>query len=483
MMRIHGWGWAALRRSLVVAALSLAIPAVGWGQAVRYWPQATGGGDGTWGSITGTLGDQSDLAAALAAAGADPALFSSPGGDVVIGGTPGAVTLDVDSSTIPHFASGTATVSGNCTIGDMYLETDRNIVSVCSSTNVWSTMSNFQSGTADPGATCSLGDFYFETDQYDLYFCSLADTWSLIPSHTSATDDSVMVGDGTTFGLEAVPDCDDSGGNHLNYDTATNAWSCGTSGGSSFDPGTTFDLYEEFVSGSLTTTNTIGSTGVTVNLVSSGTVAQVAGTATNPGQLQLKPSNTDESGATMFWNSSSLFNASIWTDYAWTLDGVVGYAGAVANTAFWFGLSSGASTLTSASAGIWITRNTALGHGAFVAAVCDTNAASGCQAAGDDTDQQSQVSTITPSVATTGYRFRITHEPTGGPGSTRKISMRVNDETAITFCSSTCTETIDDLPAVALIPVIGQFAKEINGATWFAEVDYLRLTVTGLARY
>jgi hypothetical protein len=30
-----------------------------------------------------------------------------------------------------------------------------------------------------------------------------------------------------------LPDCDDAAGNHLNYDTATNAFSCGTSGSGS----------------------------------------------------------------------------------------------------------------------------------------------------------------------------------------------------------------------------------------------------------
>jgi hypothetical protein len=47
---------------------------------------------------------------------------------------------------------------------------------------------------------------------------------------TSAADDNVMVGDSSTWESKAVPDCDDTGGNHLNYDTGTNTFSCGTSG-------------------------------------------------------------------------------------------------------------------------------------------------------------------------------------------------------------------------------------------------------------
>ncbi len=51
----------------------------------------------------------------------------------------------------------------------------------------------------------------------------------------SPTDDGVPVGNSTSFDIKVLTDCDDSGGNHLNYDTGTNAFSCGTStSGSSF---------------------------------------------------------------------------------------------------------------------------------------------------------------------------------------------------------------------------------------------------------
>ena len=44
------------------------------------------------------------------------------------------------------------------------------------------------------------------------------------------TDDNTWIGSATADAAEeAFPDCDDSGGNHLNYDTTTNALSCGTS--------------------------------------------------------------------------------------------------------------------------------------------------------------------------------------------------------------------------------------------------------------
>jgi hypothetical protein len=46
---------------------------------------------------------------------------------------------------------------------------------------------------------------------------------------TSAADDTVPVSSGTAWVAKALPACTDTGGNHLNYDQASNAFSCGTS--------------------------------------------------------------------------------------------------------------------------------------------------------------------------------------------------------------------------------------------------------------
>jgi hypothetical protein len=48
---------------------------------------------------------------------------------------------------------------------------------------------------------------------------------------TTAPDDQILVGNGTLWQQKALPLCLDTGGQHLNYDTATNAFTCGTSGG------------------------------------------------------------------------------------------------------------------------------------------------------------------------------------------------------------------------------------------------------------
>lgn len=94
--------------------------------------------------------------------------------------------------------------------------------------------------------TCSVGGIFEKTGSSSgLYICLTTNTWSgpinpvTLPlsvanggtNLTAASDDNVMVGNGTTWQSKALTDCDDSGGNHLNYDTTTNAFSCGTSGG------------------------------------------------------------------------------------------------------------------------------------------------------------------------------------------------------------------------------------------------------------
>ncbi len=51
-----------------------------------------------------------------------------------------------------------------------------------------------------------------------------------VVSTIAPTDDNVVVGSGSAWQLKTVPDCTDTGGNHLNYTQSTNAISCGTSG-------------------------------------------------------------------------------------------------------------------------------------------------------------------------------------------------------------------------------------------------------------
>jgi len=67
------------------------------------------------------------------------------------------------------------------------------------------------------------------------------------------TDDNIWLGSSGTLAVAtAIGDCDDSGGNHLNYDTTTNAFSCGTTGDGS---GATIEVEEDNVSVDASVTN------------------------------------------------------------------------------------------------------------------------------------------------------------------------------------------------------------------------------------
>lgn len=47
---------------------------------------------------------------------------------------------------------------------------------------------------------------------------------------STITDDTVLIGTGNDTGsYKDIPDCDDTGGRHLNYDTTTGTFTCGTS--------------------------------------------------------------------------------------------------------------------------------------------------------------------------------------------------------------------------------------------------------------
>jgi hypothetical protein len=160
----------------MLAALLLLLPAAGWaqnGSFIRYHPPAgTGTGSGD----------------------CDPAQWGSPGGDIVVGGIVGACTLDLDSSTVSHYSSGTGAVPANGALGDTHLETDALLFSVYANTNTPITAVALPAASGTP------------------------------------TDDNVPVGTGTAWAKEAIPDCQDTDGKHLNRTASTNAWSCGTSG-------------------------------------------------------------------------------------------------------------------------------------------------------------------------------------------------------------------------------------------------------------
>lgn len=285
----------------------------------------------------------------------------------------------------------------------------------------------------------------------------------------------------TTTGTQTSGDCVkiDANGNHI-----ANGSACG--GGASFDPGTALLLYDDFLTGLSTVANSayIGDKNWQVAPFASGTIAESAGTVQNPGEILLQSHATnDNSGISLFASGTAgyLLNA-FWVGRAWSIDAVVrlGVAGDITADALWVGITETHSSITSPTGAIWIRRDTDLSDTAFIFAVCKS-ATAGCLSAGDDTNQKTVASSITPTDGNS-YRFRISFSPTAGPGSTPLVSMRVNDETAKTFCSSGCDDLASTLPTGPLVLAVVYVTRTTTGVRSYA-LDYVALSGTSLTRY
>lgn len=433
---------ASFRRGLGILALTL-LPALVLGQDII--PPA-GGGVGSSGGL------------------ADP----GAGGVVV------RTVLDTTVARSVIATDGSIIVSnGDGQSGDIDIGVDSSVIPF------------YSTGTGDPAATCTFGEFYIETDTLEVYKCVSEDpdTWQLLGNVAGTpTDDFVLVGSGSAWEIKAVPDCDDSSGNHLNYDTATNTFSCGTSssgGASTPDYSATLDIYEDFVGGTTAASLTMLAGGI-----NSGTSALDPGTsANNPGVLKLNAHSTnDNSGVSVVWSTNSIWDDSLWLGTDWALDGVVyfGSTGDITNNGFWFGLANSFNGIASASRGIFIRRDTDASDTAFVFQICNANSAAGCQAAGDDTNSSTVTSTVTPS-DNTAYRFRI-RRAASGVGGNPTIYFRVNNETEKTFCASGCDDTLGTLPADTIVFGLSSITRAASNPST-SELDYLHLHMTGISRY
>lgn len=80
---------------------------------------------------------------------------------------------------------------------------------------------------------------------------------------TAATDDTVPVGNGTTWQAKNLPDCQDTSGNHFNYNSTTNTFTCGTS-----SAGTSGSFSANFTGCTATVTTTANWTVSPQNVVS-----------------------------------------------------------------------------------------------------------------------------------------------------------------------------------------------------------------------
>jgi hypothetical protein len=345
-----------------------------------------------------------------------------------------------------------------------------------------SIMGQFATGAGSFGGTCTPGDWYYETDTFFATFCPVTDTGYTVVSlpHASGvpTDDNVLVGSGTAWAKKALPDCDDSAGNHLNYDTATNAWSCGTStSGTSGYQAATFTIYDEMMGG-MATTGLIGETGAQFAAVATGTIAKYN---VPPFFYRLNSHvSNDNSGIDLYLGAGGVADVAFAaTDWDFTTRIILGSnATAITNTAIWVGISR--STPSGANNGfIGIRRDTDLGDGAFVLLSCNAAGAAGCQAAGDDTNQRVVASTITPS-AGSAYTFKIRHR-LSGVGAIETYYISVNGEAEKTFCGAGCDETFFSLSTNVYSVIVTHITRTTTGVM-SSDIDYHIWTSSGLTR-
>jgi len=128
--------------------------------------------------------------------------------------------LDLGGTEFSHTdtsSQATSDNSGRTYIQDITLDTYGHITGLATATETV-TDTNTNANTECSGSTT-----YFDGE-------GNCDTLDGLEDFETATDDGVSVGSGSAFATKILPDCDDSSGNHLNYDTTTNAFSCGTSG-------------------------------------------------------------------------------------------------------------------------------------------------------------------------------------------------------------------------------------------------------------
>lgn len=395
-------------------------------------------------------------------------------------GQSGNPTVAVDTATTPQFSSGTASPPGTCTVGQTYLETDVPRSCECSATNTWVCGSGDVSlaGTPDyitiSGQTITRGSVDLAADVTgDLPLANVA----------QASGASVLLGRGSAGGAGDFQEITLGSGLSMSG-TALSA------SASSFDPGTTFELYEEFASGELSQ-DRVGTNGLRYPVLSSGDGAYVASTATHPGQFRLTSSTTDNSGAFISAGGGgssfhNIYDGSLLNTNDWQIDTVLlvgSNSTAITTSAIWVGWTpSVTGTPDSQGNGIWIRRDTDLSDTSFIFQVCDGAGGTGCGASGDNTNSTVVASTITPS-AGTAYRFRIRFDPTG-VSSNPTLYFRVNNETEKTFCSSGCDDVISNMPGSGVglgYFVVAYFTRDVS--TRSGDVDYLYIKVENLARY
>lgn len=96
-------------------------------------------------------------------------------------------------------------------------------------------------------------------------------------------DDTAFIGNGSAWQIKAVPNCVDSGGQHLNYTAASNAFSCGTTGDGAGGGSSNWSFFNLLT---ISPTSTVGITIQTVATTTNLTVTSISGIVKCNGEAQ-----------------------------------------------------------------------------------------------------------------------------------------------------------------------------------------------------
>lgn len=246
-----------------------------------------------------------------------------------------------------------------------------------------------------------------------------------------------------------------------------------------FDPGTMFRIYEEFCSGT-TTTGQIGTNGLSVTLLATGTITydDLTDAAGHPCYLAFNDSASDNSGGTIKIPTGVDDHDDLWDSTEWSWDVVI-RTSAVTASAIYVGATQTSNPDTSTGA-IWARIDSDKSDTNFTFQVCNAASAAGCQAAGDDTNSKVVAGTIAGTGATY-FRLRA-RRVTSGVGGNPTIYFRANNETEKTFCSSGCDDTLGTIPSGNMLFGVTWMTRDTNGART-GQLDYIELVRTGMTRY
>ena len=175
-------------------------------------PTAGGGGGGTWGEITGTVSDQTDLQTEIDTKMEEP----SSNGIAVRTGDNASTARQVTSS------DGSLTVTnGNGVSGNIDAVVDTAV------------FSRYSSGTGAVPATGSVGTFYFKTDTDDPYTYTSTDTETLLltPANTATLTNKTIDANATGNVVTTSKTTLRAGADAISDDTydgiVLSGWSCG----------------------------------------------------------------------------------------------------------------------------------------------------------------------------------------------------------------------------------------------------------------